>query len=82
MVNVSADSINVQLGRTGVIFTLVSPSANDRQIMMTTKEIEIEQAWIEQAAIDYAKRRYFDILQQKMESVANFQCIYFGYNRF
>ena len=49
---------------------------------MTTKQIEIEQSWIEQEAADYAKRQYFDILQNEMESVANFQCIYFGYNRF
>lgn len=49
---------------------------------MTTKQIEIEQSWIEQAAADYAKRQYFDMLQHEMESVANFQCIYFGYNRF
>lgn len=42
---------------------------------MTTKQIEIEQCWIEQAAIDYAKRRYFDILQEEMEDVANFKCI-------
>ena len=44
--------------------------------IMTTKQIEIEQSWIEQEAADYAKRQYFDILQHEMESVANFQCIY------